>query len=263
MVVFSLSGRQIRRGLAVGALAAAAIAAGLLSGTRSGATLGTLDQRLTGNPVCSSLNFRGSYSSYSPLDQEFVPSVSQLQSVELCLTITSGTQVTLNIRDGTAASPGAILATRTVTAATTGFQWVLVNLPAALATTPGHKLVLEIPNSATFNWTGTCGQIGGTCTSLDPDLYPAGVSNRASILDFAFRTYASPPFMPGDSNTDGNITMLDAMLAAQYALNLIQADQLNPAAADVNCSGTVTMVDAMLIAQKAVHLISEFPMCSP
>ena len=69
--------------------------------------------------------------------------------------------------------------------------------------------------------------------------------------------------MPGDSNTDGNITMLDAMLAAQYALNLIQADALNAAAADVNCSSTVSMVDAMLIAQKALHLIIDFPMCSP
>jgi Carboxypeptidase regulatory-like domain/Dockerin type I domain len=65
----------------------------------------------------------------------------------------------------------------------------------------------------------------------------------------------------GDTNGDDQVSMLDAMLAAQYALRLIGGDGLSVAAADVNCSGTVSMLDAMLIAQKALLLITDFPAC--
>jgi len=261
--MLSVSGRQFRRRLAVWALASAVAAIGLLPSTsRSGAALGPLDQALTGNPDCSSGNFRTSVSSHDPLEQEFVPSASHLERVQLCLAATPGTQATLNVREGTADDPGTILATKTVTTAVSGVQWVLVNLPAPLATTPGANLVLEIPESSHFQWRGTCAAVYGTCTSVDPDLYPAGEPNWGQYIgDFAFRTYASP--FPGDGNGDGQVSMVDAMLTAQCVAGLIDCGTISQTAADVNCSGAPTMVDAMLIAQHVAGLISEFPVCGP
>jgi len=67
----------------------------------------------------------------------------------------------------------------------------------------------------------------------------------------------------GDGNRDGLVSMVDAMLTAQYVAGLIGDDGLNLYTADVNRSGSVSMVDAMMIAQKVAGLISEFPVCSP
>jgi hypothetical protein len=69
--------------------------------------------------------------------------------------------------------------------------------------------------------------------------------------------------VPGDSNGDGLVSMVDAMLIAQYVAGLIGSGALDLTAANVNCDGIVTMIDPMLIAQKVAGLISEFPACSP
>ncbi|MBN2442523.1 MAG: cellulase family glycosylhydrolase [Spirochaetales bacterium] len=61
----------------------------------------------------------------------------------------------------------------------------------------------------------------------------------------------------GDTNGDGVIDIIDALLTAQYYVNLNPAD-FNPAAADTNCDGTVDIIDALLIAQYYVNLISGF-----
>jgi titin len=66
----------------------------------------------------------------------------------------------------------------------------------------------------------------------------------------------TPP--SGDANGDGHVSMVDAMLIAQYVAGLIGPGSLDLAAADVNCSGNVSMVDAMLIAQYVAGLIPEF-----
>ena len=48
---------------------------------------------------------------------------------------------------------------------------------------------------AAFSWRGTCGAIAGACTSIDPDAYPAGVTNAGpNVGDFWFRTYSSTDF---------------------------------------------------------------------
>jgi len=70
-------------------------------------------------------------------------------------------------------------------------------------------------------------------------------------------------FLRGDVNGDGQVSMVDAMLIAQYVAGLIGSGALHLTAADVNCSGGVSMVDAMLVAQKVAGLISEFPACGP
>ncbi len=63
----------------------------------------------------------------------------------------------------------------------------------------------------------------------------------------------------GHLNDDGEINNIDAMLALQFAVGLIDDNSINRAAADVNGDGEVNNIDAMLILQYAVGLISKFP----
>ena len=55
-------------------------------------------------------------------------------------------------------------------------------------------------------------------------------------------------FTNGDVNGDGSITIIDALMTAQYYVSLNPAG-FNAAAADVNCDGSITIVDAPVIAQ--------------
>jgi hypothetical protein len=70
---------------------------------------------------------------------------------------------------------------------------------------------------------------------------------------------AGGPQIPslGDVNADGSITIVDALLTAQYYVDLNPAG-FNPANADVNCDGSITIVDALLIARRYVGLIDSF-----
>ena len=64
----------------------------------------------------------------------------------------------------------------------------------------------------------------------------------------------------GDVNGDGAISIVDALLVAQYyvGLNPNPFDQEN---ADVNCDNSVNIIDALLIAQYYVGLIDSFSSC--
>ncbi len=59
----------------------------------------------------------------------------------------------------------------------------------------------------------------------------------------------------GDTNGDGSVTIVDALLVAQYYVGLNPAN-FNAAAADVNCSGAIDIVDALRIAQYYVGLLA-------
>lgn len=62
----------------------------------------------------------------------------------------------------------------------------------------------------------------------------------------------------GDVNSDGTITIVDALMLAQYVVGL-NPSGFDQSRADVNCDGTITIVDALMIAQRVVGLISAFP----
>jgi hypothetical protein len=62
----------------------------------------------------------------------------------------------------------------------------------------------------------------------------------------------------GDVNDDGSVTIVDALLIAQYFVGLDPAGFIQ-ANADVNCSGSIDIVDALVVAQYYVGLISSFP----
>ncbi|MBN2444639.1 MAG: dockerin type I repeat-containing protein, partial [Spirochaetales bacterium] len=61
----------------------------------------------------------------------------------------------------------------------------------------------------------------------------------------------------GDTNGDGVIDIVDALLLAQYYVDL-DPPGFNPGAADTDCNGSVDIVDALLIAQYYVDLINGF-----
>ena len=60
----------------------------------------------------------------------------------------------------------------------------------------------------------------------------------------------------GDVNSDNTITIVDALMVAQYYVGLIQTFTV-PTCADVNCDGNITIVDALMIAQYYVGLINQ------
>ncbi len=154
---------------------------------------GDLDQTLTGDPECSTLNFREGHGGTGALRQEFVPAQPGLVGADLCLQIYSAgaIMVQLNVRSGTAGGPGPILASGSATVEP-GTGWVHIDLPAPLTVTPGQKMVLEVSGLVGAFWRGTCAQIRDVCPTVDPDLYPQGGTNEEGVGDFAFRTYGGP-----------------------------------------------------------------------
>jgi len=65
----------------------------------------------------------------------------------------------------------------------------------------------------------------------------------------------------GDVNSKDGITIVDALLIAQFYVGLDPAD-FDEAAADVNADSKINIVDALLIAQYYVGLITELPGCN-
>ncbi|MBN2440689.1 MAG: hypothetical protein JXJ04_05070, partial [Spirochaetales bacterium] len=61
----------------------------------------------------------------------------------------------------------------------------------------------------------------------------------------------------GDVDGDGTIDIIDALVVAQYSVNLDPSPFI-PGNADVDCNGNIDIVDALLIAQYYVDLISGF-----
>jgi hypothetical protein len=61
----------------------------------------------------------------------------------------------------------------------------------------------------------------------------------------------------GDVDSDGDIDIVDALLIAQYYVNL-NPNNFNPGAADVDCDNQIDIVDALLVAQYYVGLIDQF-----
>lgn len=61
----------------------------------------------------------------------------------------------------------------------------------------------------------------------------------------------------GDVNGDGYVTIVDALMVAQYSVG-IPVPGFNSSAADVSVNGDVDIIDALRIAQYSVGLITEF-----
>ena len=62
----------------------------------------------------------------------------------------------------------------------------------------------------------------------------------------------------GDVNSDSTISIVDALLIAQFYVNL-NPENFNEAMAEVDCNGAVNIIDALLVAKYYVRLITAFP----
>lgn len=67
-----------------------------------------------------------------------------------------------------------------------------------------------------------------------------------------------PAQVVGDSNNDGSIDIIDALLTAQYYVGIDPAGFIE-SVSDVNDDGSVDIVDALMIAQRYVGIIDQFP----
>ena len=75
---------------------------------------------------------------------------------------------------------------------------------------------------------------------------------------FKFVASMSPTPTPAGIKGDGTITIVDALMTAQYVVDLTPAGFIT-ANADVNCDSSITIVDALMMAQYYVGLIARFP----
>lgn len=199
------------KALVGGGLAAAVLLLMSLSSRTPSEAHGDLDQFLTGDPGCLNAVLRATAPSSGTLRQQFVPSdvpggtTDGLQSFDVCVTVATTANITLNVREGTIGAPGTQIATASATGVLSGTRWVHFELANIVQITPGNPYLIELTGFPSFSWRGTCGVIAGTCTSVDADLYAAGSASAGpGVLDFAFRTYDAL-----DNDLDGVANPLD------------------------------------------------------
>jgi hypothetical protein len=65
----------------------------------------------------------------------------------------------------------------------------------------------------------------------------------------------------GDVDSDGSVSIVDALLVAQYYVGLNPVN-FKTANADTNCDQSIDILDALLIARYYVGLITVFPGCT-
>jgi hypothetical protein len=90
---------------------------------------------------------------------------------------------------------------------------------------------------------------------------PVTILIVALIIIFAITIVNSQTAL-GDPDTNGSITIVDALLVARYYVGLLVPDPFDTDSADVNCSGDIEIIDALLIARYYVGLITGFPGCN-
>lgn len=155
---------------------------------------GQAEQALRKDPPCNDGALRGFGTLTTPLYQSFVPGKDGIAAVDLCVeTLVSDQRIALNLRQGTAPSPGGVIATGSAVAEEPGIQWVRITFAKPVRVTPGQSYVLEVPESSAFRWRSSCPGLGAGCFEgeVDPDLYPAG--SAPDGRDYGFRTIAGAP----------------------------------------------------------------------
>jgi hypothetical protein len=117
-------------------------------------------------------------------------------------------------------------------------------------TGPGSNLqVLVITFNANAKGTSTLGLYVDQLVDGGPTTIGTACGNDGSV--------EVTDVMLGDVNGDGAIDIVDALLTAQFYVDLNPAGFI-PENADTNCDGTIDIIDALLIAQYYVGLINSF-----
>lgn len=68
--------------------------------------------------------------------------------------------------------------------------------------------------------------------------------------------------IPGDTNGDNSVNIIDALITAQYSVGL-DPSPFYTGRADVNCDNSINILDALMIAQYYVGAITNFPCTLP
>lgn len=128
----------------------------------------------------------------------------------------------------------------------------------ALVFAPGDTTT----NAASVGAIGTSAVHAGTLGTWDTSsLVPGPYTLVLTVTDLAGnQTQAHElvnvvPFVTGDLNGDGKVTVADATLAVRIAVGLIQPTPDQLAAGDLHHQGAITIGDATLILRAAVHLV--------
>ncbi|MBN2738203.1 MAG: hypothetical protein JXR70_14560 [Spirochaetales bacterium] len=95
----------------------------------------------------------------------------------------------------------------------------------------------------------------GNAISLSNGSFSASLPAN-SVTTF-YKEGNSAPLNLGDVNHDDQVNIVDALLIAQYYVNL-DPDNFDESVADTNCDFRIDIVDALLIAQFYVNLIDGF-----
>jgi hypothetical protein len=104
----------------------------------------------------------------------------------------------------------------------------------------------------------TAAMLDGIVSTPGPTSVPTPTPDPTPDNNMAMnRPVPTPSVNTGDVNDDGSITIIDALLVAQYYVNL-NPSNFNVDAADTNCDGSVNIIGALLIAQFYVNLITDF-----
>ncbi|MBN2440654.1 MAG: glycoside hydrolase family 9 protein [Spirochaetales bacterium] len=119
----------------------------------------------------------------------------------------------------------------------------------------------DFSGTLTVTWSKTISQIPQN--NGDPGYDPLFAFGAGMTYGTATSAPTSPPEITplpanlGDVNNDGSIDIVDALLVAQYYVDLNPVN-FDSNKADTNCDGQIDIVDALLVAQFYVGLITDF-----
>ncbi|HEX9766914.1 MAG TPA: hypothetical protein VGA36_09125, partial [Nitriliruptorales bacterium] len=159
-----------------------------------------VDQSVDGDPECTATNFPGQRSLVGvPQQQSFVPSRGSLSHLDLCLTSTLASPITVIFYerepDGGLTEQGRLSASSQL-----GTNFNRLALPATIAANAGQEYVVEVAGpaaldtpSAILAWRLTCAPqlLTGRCATTESDRYDQGQAADGAFgpsADFGFRS---------------------------------------------------------------------------
>ena len=141
-------------------------------------------------------------------------------------------------------------------------------VPAELWTAGGVQISISLGHNSDLAPTGAgiASDIALTITGDDGELriiYPDSVENGAAIFTLAaptdFALIRTAPVLYGDTDLDGDVSILDATLIQRFLAGLDTLTVEQKLAADVDGDGDVTIIDATLIQRWLAGIIKKFP----